>query len=134
MMAFASTAAAGPNGGWGKGLLSVSVSFDPEDSAYGYMNYCPDSTEFIFDFHAQGIPDGVDYTLICYQDSPEDPFPLGTPRTGQYECTDGIHIKETLWPWPGMNSATVLLVSGDLDPDDWTVYLSATNVDLSGPP
>ena len=134
MMAFASTASAGPNGGWGKGLLSVYVPFNSDNSDYtGYMNYCPDSTEFIFDFHAFGVPDGMEYTLICYQDLPEDPFPLGTPRTGQYVCTDGIHIKDTLLSWPGMNSATVLLVSGDLDPDDWTVYMTATNVDLSGP-
>lgn len=130
MLALAPLASAGPNGGWGKGLLSATVDFDANVvGVSGYMYYCPDATEFIFDFHGYGFTDDVTYDLICYEDTPDEYTLLGSAGIC-LECPtgDGVHIKGTLTQWPEMDDATVCLVSGS------TVYLtSSESVDLSGP-
>jgi hypothetical protein len=53
-------------GGWGKGLLSATADFNADvEGVSGYMCYCLDATELIFDFHGYGFTDDVTYDLIC---------------------------------------------------------------------
>ena len=134
MLALASSVSAGSNGKWGKGLLSEQVEFEPtsDPALSGDMNYCPDSGEFIFDFHAQGFTNDVKYSLICYNDDSEIPFLLGYGRIcSSPECPDedGIHIRDTLASWPGIIDATICLV----DNKDNVYLTSIGTFDLSGP-
>ena len=131
MLALSASVSASPKGTWGKGVLSETVEFTASDPALsGYMYYCPDSVEFIFDFHGYGFTEDVKYSLICYEDDPAESFELGSGRICKNCPTgDGIHIKDILTSWPGMSDATICLVDNKS-----VVFLTSTDTfDLSGP-
>lgn len=111
--------AGGPNGGWGKGLLSSTLDFyvgSAEDPT-GFMYWNPVTDDFIYDFHGYYLESGTVYYLICYEEAdeegPDDFLQLGSAAV----CTDpvmlGVHIKGVI-EWPSMDDVTVCLV-----PETW---------------
>jgi hypothetical protein len=94
-------AAKGPGGGWGKGLLSSSVSFSyvgEPTVAGGYMYWAPDMSEvFMYDFHGWDLDQNTVYYLIYfYTDVDEEPGvyeKLGSMNTADCENEIGVHIK-----------------------------------------
>ena len=112
MLAIAPLASAGPNGGWGKGLLSETLLFyvGTAEEADGFMYWNPDGAEFKYDFHGYYLESGVVYYLICYEGEPDDE-PAEFVELGWCPVCDygGVHIKGVM-PWPGLEDATVCLV------------------------
>ncbi len=134
-------AAKGPGGGWGKGLLSESVTFTVEEptGAEGDMFWSPDVTEvFVFDFHGLYLEEDTLYYLIYYytadEDGPDEYEILGSMDTEYCEIGTGVHVKGTADPPPVLTGLTFCLVpeswmdlGGDWTPEE---YLIAEDVEL----
>lgn len=129
---------AGPNGGWGKGLLSETLLFyvDDSDVASGYMYWSPETADLQYDFHGYYLDVGTTYHLIAYEGSPEDEPGDFTPLGSAVACDYlGVHIKGTV-EWPDLVDATVCLVPGTYEgfggDDGWMpeTYPVAGPVDL----
>lgn len=140
MFMLAPAVSAGPNGGWGKGLLSETLEFCVGDSNVpsGFMYWSPETADFMYDFHGYYLDASTCYYLIAYGGSPDDeptePLELGSMVVCEYL---GVHIKGAI-DWPDLTGATVCLVpdtySGFGGEDDWMpdTYQVAWPVDLPG--
>lgn len=111
--------AGGPNGGWGKGLLSETLEFYEGSAAVadGYMFWASDTVDFIYDFHGYYLDEGVVYYLICFEqagdEEPEEFTVIGSASVCDDPLMLGVHIKGVM-DWSVMDGATVCLV-----PDSW---------------
>ncbi|UCE81160.1 MAG: hypothetical protein JSV94_01650 [Methanobacteriota archaeon] len=128
MLAMAPLVSAGPNGGWGKGLLSetpllfyVGDADDPAGYMYWYVN--SETDELKYDFHGYYLEVGMVYYLIYYDgepgEDPDDEFDsLGSKVACDYE---GVHIKG-VESWPEIDGKTICLVpeSYVTGSDPWT--------------
>ncbi|MCJ2532887.1 MAG: hypothetical protein LN411_03060 [Candidatus Thermoplasmatota archaeon] len=135
--------AGGPNGGWGKGLLSETLLLyeGSAEVADGYLYWIPDSADFTYDFHGYNLDDGTVYYLICFEgagdEEPEVFTVIGSASVDMcLEDASGVHIKGVM-DWPMMDDATVCLVPGSWQElegsDPWTpddYLISSETVDL----
>jgi len=138
VLMMAPAVSAGPNGGWGKGLLSETLMFyvDDSDVVSGYMYWSPETALFQYDFHGYYLDAGTTYHLIAFEgdaeDGPGDYVSLGSVMACEYL---GVHIKGAI-AWPCFTEATVCLVpetyEGFGGTDDWMpeTYEVAGPVDL----
>lgn len=135
--------AGGPNGGWGKGLLSETLLLYEGSAtvADGYLYWIPDSADFTYDFHGYYLDDGTVYYLICFEeagDTGPEVFTVIDSRLVNPDCEwDGVHIKGVT-DWPMMEDATVCLVpetwNGVGGSEPWTpdeYLMSSETVDLN---
>lgn len=115
---------AGPNGGWGKGLLSETLLFyvGEAEELSGYMYWNPETTDFIYDFHGYYLDEGTYYYLVAFEGSaesePVDFVLLGSKAACEYV---GVHIKGIM-AWPDLTGATLCLVpetSSLFGGDEW---------------
>lgn len=121
--------AGGPNGGWGKGLLSETLMFyeGSAEVADGYMYWNPDSADFIYDFHGYYLDDGTVYSLICYEqagaEGPEEFSVIGSASVCINIEMLGVHIKGVI-DSPTLDGATFCLVPNSWEglggSDSWT--------------
>ena len=131
---------AGPNGGWGKGLLSETLLLyvDDSDVPSGYLYWSPKTADFQYDFHGYYLDVGTTYYLIAYEglpgEEPVDYTELGSGVACEYL---GVHIKDVV-AWPHIDGATVCLVPDTYEgfggDDDWMpdTYQVGGPVDLPG--
>jgi len=140
LVMLAPAVSAGPNGGWGKGLLSETLLFCVGDSDVpsGYMYWSPETADFVYDFHGYYLDAGTVYYLIAFEGDPaEAPGEYTLLGTGVACDLNGLHIKGVV-AWPCLEAATVCLVpdtySGFGGEDDWMpeTYQVAGPVDLPG--
>ena len=112
-------AAGGPNGGWGKGLLSETLLLyeGSAEVADGFFYWSPDTADFIYDFHGYYLDQGTVYYLICFEEAGEDGPEVFLELGSANVCTNiemlGVHIKGVM-DWPMLEDATVCLV-----PESW---------------
>lgn len=138
VLMLAPAVSAGPNGGWGKGLLSETMLFyvGDSDTPSGYMYWNPETDDFKYDFHGYDLAAGAVYYLIAFEGQPDE-TPDDYVVLGQATACDylGVHIKGII-AWPGLADATVCLVPDTYadfgGTDDWMseTYLVAGPVDL----
>ena len=115
--------AGGPNGGWGKGLLSETLPFESyATDAEGcmYWGLSPDSDDVIYDFHGYYLDKDTIYYLICYEEAdeligPEEFHELGSASVCDDTVMLGVHIKGV------MDSSTMIGATVCLVPDSWAV-------------
>jgi len=115
--------AGGPNGGWGKGLLSEALPFESyATDAEGcmYWGLSSDSNDVIYDFHGYYLDEGIVYYLICFEgagdEEPVDITVLGSASVDMcLEDASGVHIKGV------MDSSTMIGATVCLVPDSWAV-------------